>query len=154
MKLIKKKVMKQEALKKEIIKIVGYFVDDDKVALEQVERDLSSAVGSTVLRSVATSALKKIIPMKLAKISAKEMTKSGLKKIPGGGFLISVFFAVAKAIKGNYVGAVGELVSGAVACIPGGGTTASFAIDGLMMAKDIEEEIKSFNVSRLEPYLT
>ncbi len=149
--------MKQEALKKDFIKIVGYFVDRDdrgELALAQLERDLSSAKEYTVLRSVATSALKKIIPMKLAKISGKQITKSGLKKIPVAGFLIGTVFAVAKAIQGNYAGAVGELASGAAACIPGGGTVLSIFIDGAMMAVDIEEEIKSFNVSRLEPILT
>jgi hypothetical protein len=156
-KLIKEKVMKQEALKKDFIKIVGYFVDRDdrgELALAQLERDLSSAVESTVLRSIATSVLKKIIPMGLAKISVEQIPKSGLKKIPGAGLVIAAILAVVKAIQGNYAGAVGEVASGAAACIPGVGTTVSFAIDGAMTAKDIGEKIKSFNVSKLEPSIT
>ncbi len=147
-------MLKQEALKKDFIKIVGYFVGRDDLALAQLKRDLSSAKESTILKSVASTALKNIIAMKLVKISGKEITKSGLKKIPGGGFLISVVFAVAKAIKGNYAGAVGKVASGVFAFVPWVGTTVSYVIDGAMTAKDIGEKIKSFNVSKLEPSIT
>ncbi len=92
--------------------------------------------------------------MGLAKISAKQITKSGLKKIPGAGLVIAAILAVVKAIQGNYAGAVGEVASGPAAIIPWVGTTASFAIDGAMMAGDIGEKIKSFNVSKLEPSIT
>ena len=68
--------------------------------------------------------------------------------------MIAAVIPVVKDIQGNYSGAVGEVASGVFAFVPVGRTTVSYVIDGVMMAGDIDKEIDSFNVSKLEPSIT
>ena len=49
-------------------------------------------------------------------------------------------FAVQRALKGDWLGALGEATSGLASTIPGLGTAASLAIDGALIAKDVASE--------------
>jgi hypothetical protein len=60
------------------------------------------------------------------------------KKIPFGiGAAISLSSATSRFNKGDMVGAGLDLASGVASIVPGIGTAASFAIDGLNMARDV-----------------
>lgn len=71
-----------------------------------------------------------------AKGVAKGLGKMGLKKIPGVGAIAGAAFAAERAMKGDWLGAGGELLSGLAGTIPGIGTGVSAAIDAGLMARD------------------
>jgi len=73
----------------------------------------------------------------LGKIAGKAGLKSLAKKIPVVGLLAGGAFAVERLMKGDYLGAGGEVLSGLASLIPGIGTAASLAIDAGMMARDM-----------------
>lgn len=74
-----------------------------------------------------------------AKAGAKAIGKSVLKKLPLIGLAAGIGFGIQRAMKGDYTGAAGEVLSGAASTIPGVGTAASVAIDAGLAAKDIKE---------------
>ena len=71
-----------------------------------------------------------------AKGVAKGLGKMGLKKIPGVGAIAGAAFAAERAMKGDWLGAGGELLSGLAGTIPGAGTAISAGIDAGLMARD------------------
>ena len=71
-----------------------------------------------------------------AKGVAKGLGKMGLKKIPGVGAIAGAAFAAERAMKGDWLGAGGELLSGLAGTIPGVGTAISTGIDAGLMARD------------------
>ena len=71
-----------------------------------------------------------------AKGVAKGLGKAGLKKIPGVGAVAGAAFAAERAMKGDWLGAGGELLSGLAGTIPGVGTAVSAGIDAGLMARD------------------
>jgi hypothetical protein len=71
-----------------------------------------------------------------AKGVAKGLGKMGLKKIPGVGAVAGAAFAAERAMKGDWLGAGGELLSGLASTIPGVGTAVSAGIDAGLMARD------------------
>ena len=70
--------------------------------------------------------------------SRRLLAKGTLGKIPLVGALVGVTFAVERALKGDIFGAGAELASGFLSTIPGKGTAASYAIDAMLFARDIE----------------
>lgn len=72
-----------------------------------------------------------------AKIGAKAVGRSLIKKIPIIGALAGIGFAISRAAKGDYVGAAMELASGAASIIPGIGTGVSVAIDAASAVRDL-----------------
>jgi len=77
----------------------------------------------------------------------KSLGKSLLKKIPGIGLLSGLAFGASKLMKGDFLGGLGEVGSGALSLIPGIGTAASIALDTAMGARDIKKESKMKPVS-------
>lgn len=75
----------------------------------------------------------------LAKLGAKTLGKSLLKKIPGLGLLAGVGFGLQRALKGDLAGAALELASGAASTLPGLGTAASVGLDAALAARDIKQ---------------
>lgn len=73
----------------------------------------------------------------VAKNSAKFGGKSVAKKIPVVGLAAGCAFGIFRLVQGDYLGAAMELGSGAASVIPGYGTAASFAIDGVLVAYDL-----------------
>lgn len=73
------------------------------------------------------------------KAAGKGIGKGLLKKLPLIGLGLGAAFAVSRAKDGDWVGAFGELASGAAAMVPGWGTAASVAIDAGLIAKDVNE---------------
>ena len=77
-----------------------------------------------------------------AKIAGKGAGKALLKKIPGIGLVAGLGFAAGRLMKGDALGALGEVASGAASLIPGIGTAVSTAIDVGMIARDASKAAK------------
>ena len=97
--------------------------------------------GASVMRrggggKAITRGLAKTFGRGAAKGAAKGLGKMGLKKIPGVGAVAGAAFAAERAMKGDWLGAGGELLSGLAGTIPGIGTGVSAAIDAGLMARD------------------
>lgn len=94
---------------------------------------VSTKVGSNaVAKTAATVAVK--AGAKKAGVTA---AKTALKKVPVVSVVAGTAFAIQRAAKGDWTGAVGEFASGAAACIPGAGTAVSCALDAALLAKDV-----------------
>jgi hypothetical protein len=74
-----------------------------------------------------------------AKAAGKTIFKSFLKKIPVVGAVAGLGFAAARAMKGDWKGAMGEAASGLLSTIPGVGTAASLAVDAALAARDVSK---------------
>lgn len=90
-------------------------------------------IGQKVAKKVGTKAI--------TKIAGKGIGKSIAKKIPGVSLVMGAAFAVDRLKDGDILGAGMELLSGAVATVPGWGTAASIGIDAMLMGKDIKESM-------------
>lgn len=73
------------------------------------------------------------------KIIGKGVGKSVLKKIPLLGAFAGGGFAIDRLMKGDALGAGGELLSGLASIVPGLGTAASVAIDAGLAARDMQK---------------
>ena len=87
--------------------------------------------------------LLKIGGKELTKMATKALAKGGAKvggtvakKVPLLGALVGIGFGVARVFEGQPGLALLEVASGVVSTIPGGGTVASLALDGAIMAAD------------------
>ena len=127
-----------------------------KTAVEGVEKavqggsKVAGTVASDVAKTAATDAGKTVaadvaktaatdVGKTVAKDAGKGIGKSILKKIPGIGLIAGLGFAASRAMEGDWLGAGGELASGAASTVPGLGTAASVAIDGALLARDISK---------------
>ena len=77
-----------------------------------------------------------------AKIGGKALGKSLLKKIPLIGAVAGLGFGAQRALHGDWLGAAGEVASGAASTIPGLGTAASVGIDAALAGRDIYKASK------------
>jgi len=78
----------------------------------------------------------------IAKGAGKGLLKSGLKKIPILGAVAGLGFGAQRALAGDWLGAAGEVASGAAGSLPGLGTAASVGIDAALAARDVYKETK------------
>jgi murein DD-endopeptidase MepM/ murein hydrolase activator NlpD len=80
----------------------------------------------------------------LAKVGGKALGKgvgkSLAKKIPGISILAGIGFGIDRALKGDGLGAIGEIASGIAGTLPGAGTAVSLAIDAALIGRDIAKE--------------
>ena len=98
--------------------------------------------GKGMVKKVGANILKKVGGKTLAKGMAKGVGKSLLKKIPGVGLIAGLGFAAGRLMKGDGLGALAEVASGAASIIPGIGTAASVAIDAALIARDVSKASK------------
>ena len=89
-----------------------------------------------------TKAASKGVSKGVGKAALKTGLKSAVKKIPFIGAVAGLGFGLQRALGGDFVGAAGEVASGAASIVPGLGTAASVAIDGALLAKDVSSEAK------------
>jgi hypothetical protein len=73
------------------------------------------------------------------KVGLKSAVKIGSKVLPGVGLAMGAYGAYSRGKEGDYVGALGEAVSGLVGLVPGLGTAASIAIQGGLLARDLNK---------------
>jgi len=97
----------------------------------------TAAKVGTNLADDAIKGTTKTIAKTTTKVGAKSLGKSMLKKVPVIGALAGIGFGISRAMKGDFLGAAGEVASGAASLIPGFGTAASVAIDAGLAARDI-----------------
>lgn len=120
------------------------FRDSATGKLRKVVEGAVKADGTKSLRTVAVKEASSTGAKTIGKVAGKGVGKAvgaGAlktlgKKIPGIGLLLGAGLAVDRARKGDWLGAGGELLSGAASTVPGWGTAVSLAIDGALMAKD------------------
>ena len=93
--------------------------------------------GVKLVEKEGVKTAEKVGAKSLAKVGLKALGKSALKKIPLLGLAAGGVFAAQRALKGDFLGAAGELASGAAGTIPGIGTAASIGIDAALAAKDM-----------------
>lgn len=132
----------------DIVKVVfGATVDATAITLNLGTALAPSAfkIGGKVLLKETLVTISKQLAKEIAIISSKiagqESGKVIGKKIPGVGLVIGAGFGLWRACKGDLAGAFGEVASGAVSTLPGVGTAASLAIDGVLACRDVMEAL-------------
>jgi TP901 family phage tail tape measure protein len=117
---------------------------------------MGGAVGLPVLGTAGAKAaasgggmVAKVGGKLLGKGAGKSILKAGgkslLKKIPGIGLIAGLGFGISRAMDGDWLGAAGEVASGAASMIPVVGTAASIALDAGLAARDIANESEAEN---------
>jgi hypothetical protein len=99
------------------------------------QKAMTSSAGKGITKAVG-----KVGGKAVGKIGAKAVGKSVLKKIPGVSILAGLAFGAGRLMKGDIMGAAGEVASGVAGTVPGLGTAASVAIDAGLAARDISKE--------------
>jgi hypothetical protein len=112
----------------------------ESTAAKKVSSTAAKKVSSTAARG-AGKAVAKGTGKAVAKGAGKAILKSGLKKIPILGAVAGLGFGAQRALAGDWLGAAGEVASGAAGSIPGLGTLASTGIDAALAARDISKEV-------------
>ncbi len=115
-----------------------------KKAEQKAAQSAEKGLGKTLEKTAGKAAGKTA-----GKIAGKAAGKTLLKKIPGVSLAAGAYFAWQRAQEGDYLGAAGELASGAASCIPGVGTAVSCGLDAALVTRDIvsPHEGKKENVS-------
>ena len=86
--------------------------------------------------------IKKAVKNVLKSVLRKFVTTGLAKKIPVASIAVGTAGAVVKGCKADWHGAAMEFASGAVACIPVAGTSASVAIDLGILVYELQWRIK------------
>ena len=88
--------------------------------------------------------MKSIAGKTIGKAIGKAGFKTALKKIPVAGLLFGLGFGISRALKGDWVGAIGELASGASSLLPPpAGQALGVAIDAGLAYKDYKQATKA-----------
>ena len=137
-----------------ILNLTGFaYQVFDKPTADELTKKLTASTGKVLVKGVAAIVLaeiaeeigRKIAAMLAAKTAAKAATKGGTsgvskyaaKSVPILGLAVGFGFGVWRYSKGDVTGAGLEVMSGAAACLPGGGTATSLAIDAGLIARDV-----------------
>ncbi|MBO4520213.1 MAG: hypothetical protein J5787_03315 [Alphaproteobacteria bacterium] len=122
---------------------------------DSIQNGVQSAVTWAVdagLQEAAVRTVEKTVEKSLAKSTGKSLGKVVAKKIPGVSLIAGAVFAVGRAKDGDWLGAFGELASGAAGCVPGLGTLASAGIDTALVGRDVYNAIDAAGEEQqLEP---
>jgi len=106
-----------------------------------IQKTLTKVGGKGGLKKMGAKMFEKVGGKAVTSV-AKNVGGKLLKKIPGVGLIAGLGFAASRLMKGDALGALGEVASGAAAIIPGIGTAASVAIDAAMIARDVSKASK------------
>lgn len=98
--------------------------------------------GSVAGGAIGAAALYKLVKggMNGGKYLSKFAGKSVAKKIPVIGAMAGLGFAAGRAMRGDWLGASGEVASGLASTVPMYGTAASFGIDAWLAKRDFDSE--------------
>lgn len=107
----------------------------EKAAAKTTEKTLAKTTGKAAGKTAG-------------KAVAKATGKSLLKKIPLVGLGVGCYFAWDRIKQGDYAGALGEVASGAAACVPGVGTAVSVGIDVALGGRDVYRASQGGEVSQ------
>lgn len=106
-----------------------------KVFGKTLAKGITNRSFGRVGKIIAKNTLKKTA----GKVAMKGVGKMALKKVPILGAVAGVAFGIERAIKGDWLGAIGEVASGTASIFPGVGTAISTGIDAALIAKDVNE---------------
>lgn len=123
-----------------------------------VAKGINTIAGKRIGQEVAkegTEKLGQVASRRLGKetveLASKEVGKKTIekgaskmlaKKVPIIGAVLGTAFGIERAMRGDFLGAAGELASGVASTIPGAGTAVSLGIDAALIAKDVKDESK------------
>lgn len=110
-----------------------------KAAAKTTEKTLAKTTGKAAGKTAGKT---------VGKAVAKTTGKSLLKKIPLVGLGVGCYFAWGRIKQGDYAGALGEVASGAAACVPGVGTAVSVGIDVALGGRDVYRASQGGEVSQ------
>jgi murein DD-endopeptidase MepM/ murein hydrolase activator NlpD len=112
-------------------------------------KSLAKGVTGRAFGRVGKIIAKNTLKKAAAKTAIKGVGKMAIKKVPILGAVAGVAFGIERAMKGDWLGAIGEVASGTASIFPGVGTAISTGIDAALMAKDMNEamnqETPAFN---------
>jgi len=106
-------------------------------AVEKAGEKVVEKAGEKAIEKAGEKAGEKALEKAAVKAGEKTLGKSLLKKIPLIGLAAGGVFAAQRAFAGDWLGASGELASGALSMIPGLGTAGSIAIDAALAGRDV-----------------
>ena len=106
-------------------------------------------LGKSSTKVLAKSAAKSTAKA-TSKILGKAALKSLVKKIPVISLAAGCVFAYQRVKDGDWKGAIGEVTSGALGCVPGIGTAASVAVDAGLAARDVYNENKTISQENMD----
>lgn len=112
---------------------------DKKVGKEIAEQG-TEKVGKVAAKQFGKEAVDQTAKKVGGKTLEKGAAKMLGKKVPIVGAALGTVFAVERAMRGDWLGATGELASGIASTIPGAGTAVSLGIDAALIAKDVKSE--------------
>lgn len=117
-----------------------------KEALSRIgqKKFLSKSSSKVLTKTAAKSATKAT-----SKILRKAALKSLVKKIPVVSLAAGCVFAYQRLKDGDWKGAIGEVASGALGCVPGVGTAASVAVDAGLATRDVYNANKMTSLEKM-----
>lgn len=104
-----------------------------KVLVKGVAAVLLAEIAEEIGRKIAAMLAAKTVAKGAAKGGASHTSKAAAKSVPILGLVVGIGFGAWRYLQGDMTGAVLE----AVACVPGGGTATSLAIDAGLVARDV-----------------
>lgn len=123
-------------------------VEEDGAINEATQKEYEKIAGNLAAKStlrLTAKAAQKASTKELTKLAVKYGYKETLGKVPLVGMALGAVFAWNRFVDKDILGACVELVGGIVSTLPGFGTAAAFAIDGLLAARDMAK-IKQMNL--------
>ena len=126
-----------------------------KAASRQVYKTALSHVTDRFLKKQATNqVVKRGVKETTERVVAKEVgqqvfgtgskrlgMKATVGKIPIVSLLLGAWFGGERALKGDWLGAGAEITSSILSTLPGKGTAASYAVDAMLLGRDIERAV-------------
>lgn len=123
-------------------RLAGQSIRNTRQAGGGLVRNIRNSANIGLRSRTARRMMLRVGGRKLAKLGAKGVSKALVKKVPILGAVAGVAFGIERLMKGDVVGAIGEVASGAASIVPGAGTSLSLAIDAGLMARDAAKEMQ------------
>lgn len=105
-------------------------------------KTIAGGAGKLLIKS-SEGVVVKIATKHLSKEAVKTTGKIAKIAIPGLSLVVGIGFCFYRLSEGQFVRALGEIASGAAACVPGVGTAISISLDATMVAYDAYEALKA-----------
>ena len=123
-------------------RMLGDIIERGRGTSRNVIRNVRNSVNVGLRSKTARRFMIRAGGRKLAKLGTKGVSKALIKKVPLLGAVAGVAFGIERLMRGDVVGALGEVASGVASTVPGAGTSLSLAIDAGMMTRDAMQQQK------------
>jgi len=135
-----------EAVAKTTTKTIGK--EGGELAAKKIAQEATESLTKKVVtKEVAKTATKKAVTKTAAKSAGKGLFKTLANNIPVVGTLVSLPFAINRAMKGDWVGAGMEIAAGsagalnAIPGLQGVGTAVGWGLEGALLARDVKHAL-------------